>query len=857
MGGKVYDRNQLIVDRNPTKQLAIELGKLQKLDPLQMIEHAVKFFVDFGFDAIERVIGVDIRLFLPALDALNPLTHLPQILGALQGIDLSSPGAVLAVIHAVVDGVVDGVLELVNTARENALSALSQLGSLLHNLASNPGAVLGPLGQNMITGLQGALSFVTSGLAGAQSFIQGVINTVWSALRGFPVIGGALPGLPDLEKAVVDNKANQQNFTISAIVSDYRNPSYVCRYPVADVSWPEYDINKMDVFGTTDAASAGTAHTHTASASNSLTASPGGRLIAAGTSRGVYITVANTGVRDAVMLYVWQATAGSLSGVTADVFREREDGSLYRIFTRDISSMISTSSTFVEFLLPELLVAQAGERYMVRIYNGSSIGLYSPAMIEVSGAQQQGFYYASSPLNSATEYTEAQANTAQANTSSINFAALACKNMPSTDRFFSDDANRSAIGGEWFRKSSTAALLDIYEDEFGYTGSADGSQSAFYIRPTNRDVSRVEANLYINPASTARLGVLLHCNRDMSQVVYLGVNGTSAKIYSGSHLALTERASLGLGGSGLWAAFYDAANDKYVALKDGVDVGLKWTGVGSAVKHGSDFRYGGQRIEKASTEAAGTIDNWSLRDWMIAVPALVIAPVMEATASMPVPSLSLTVNAPVMTATATMPVPTVQVPATVIAPVMEATAAMPTPNVSTFAPVLTQITTVGPYSYAIPAGAKYVDRVVIGAGKGGSNSTFGAAPGGSSGVFAWDTVELGTDFAAGDVITGSLGNPGGIGGSAGGASTATVNGNTLTGLGGTVNNPAGQTGQAVNSGNTNANKDLLYNGQTYEGGGATLGANGKSPGGGGPGGGGGFQNGFRAGDGGVWFYAYA
>lgn len=621
----------------------------------------------------------------PLAALLRPFQNLISFLG---NINFSLPdfNPIAAVIDFIEDILLPSGLLAPMTALQNIIDDVvdgaNKVGSLINSLLTNAASVLGPIPQALVSGLQGALGAVANGLAGAQSFIQGVVNTVWSALRGFPVIGGALPGLPDLEKAVVDNKANQQNFTISAIVSDYRNPTWVCRYPVADVSWPEYMINKMDVFGTTDAASAGTAHTHTASLANSMTASTAGRLIGAGTARGVYITVANTGVRDTVVLYLWQATAGSLSGVTADVFREREDGSLYRIFTQDISSKIGTSSTFIELTLPELLVAQAGEQYMVRIYNGSSIGLYAVAMTEVGGSQQQGFYYPSAPLNNATEYTAAQAITAQANTANVNWAALACKNMPSTDRFFSDDANRSAIGGLWFRKSSTAALLDIYEDEFGYTGSADGSQSAFYIHPTNRDVSRVEANLYINPASTARLGVLLHCSRDMSQMVYLGVNGTSAKIYSGSHLSLTERASLAVGGSGLWTLFYDAANDKFVVLKDGLDVGLKWTGVGSAVKHGSDFRYGGQRIEMASTEPAGTIDNWSLRDWMIAVPALVIAPVMEATAAMAAPVLSLTVAAPVMTATAAMAVPTVQVPAVITAPVMEATAEMAEPLVN-------------------------------------------------------------------------------------------------------------------------------------------------------------------------------
>lgn len=139
---------------------------------------------------------------------------------------------------------------------------------------------------------------------------------------------------------------------------------------------------------------------------------------------------------------------------------------------------------------------------------------------------------------------------------------------------------------------------------------------------------------------------------------------------------------------------------------------------------------------------------------------------------------------------------------------------------SNVAPQLLTYETPGPHSFVTPAGSGYrIDRVALGSGKAGSNYVFGrAANGGYAGMFAWDTLTEGVDFTAGATIDIAVG-AGGLPSEFPNVTTISVNGNTLTGQAWQESGfVSGYTGQSVNTGNTNGNKDLLLNGNTYVGG---------------------------------------
>lgn len=656
-----YDTTPVKVTHSPTARLDTGIGKLRPLNVMDFVDGFVQALKDFT--------GIDLRGIAQAVETV--VTSLGSLIAGVGG-------AVIGDVVNILNGVVGG------------------LANLLNDLLHDAGKVIGSIPQNLVNGLNGALAAVNSGITAARSFIQQVIDAILSALRGIPVIGALIP---DLKKAVSANKVDQQNFTISAVVSDARAPGWACRYPISDVTYPEVFNNHLSVFGTTDAASAGTAHTHTLGLTNNADAEPAGWSVNQYESRGSYLTISNTTVHDTIGVVAWK-DAGTVNNIYLELFKEASDGTLTRVFSVEFSSALTTTAAFYEFPLTSRLIVQSGERFVLRVRNSSTVaGTVRVIGVErVSSAPDVGFKTVGSTLTAQTSYTAAQAATARGAGITLNWFMLAAKNMPLVDRSFSDDANRLNIGGLWVRQSSTAALLDIYEEAFGYTGTLDGDQSALYIHTCTRDVNRVSANLYIDGASTARCGLLLHCSRDFSQVVYLGVDKNSAKIYSGSALSLTERASISVGGTDKWTAYYDEAADKYVALKGDAVIGLEWPAVGTAVKHGDDYRYGGMRISSAGGTPAGTIDDWNLRDWYIAVPAVVSAERMEATAQLADATITagIAIAADRMQATASIPDPGLVLDASIEATRMTATAAMPAVQVSdnsTF-----------PYTFPFPLG---------------------------------------------------------------------------------------------------------------------------------------------------------
>ncbi|QFG04507.1 hypothetical protein SEA_JEEVES_32 [Mycobacterium phage Jeeves] len=187
-----------------------------------------------------------------------------------------------------------------------------------------------------------------------------------------------------------------------------------------------------------------------------------------------------------------------------------------------------------------------------------------------------------------------------------------------------------------------------------------------------------------------------------------------------------------------------------------------------------------------------------------------------------------------------------------------------------FDPVGQTFTATGAYTYNIPAGATFIDVVLLSGGGGGqgqgSFSTWGK--GGDPGTWLTYTLVRGVDIPMGTLtITGSVGVGGtagagsvGISGGAGGPGGATTA--VATGWSGTHSAAGGSGG----SGGTlilsetygKSPGDTTLNGRLYQGGAQQTGA---STAGNPPGGGGGaaritFQAGAAGARGQVWFYAY-
>lgn len=597
-------------------------------------------------------------------DGLMPLISLvDNIMNALGGFSGAGPGDILGGIFnqlgdlinldfsspaAFIQGIIDAILAI-----PNFFAGLISGGILGTDSPLNGANIIGEIAQSLVAGLPSALSTLFENFT---SLINGVVGGTgnplsaliskltdfgsWatSALTQINQIGDILNGLivtpvTSAVQNVVDwfgrllgfqnttnsNIVNVQNFTISSINSGYRNPAWVCRYPNGDVTYPEILNMNTVTNGNTGAASTGTAHTHQL-LPGSGTAGPALYGVGQNAARIAAIPASATTIWDTVGI-VLNKDAGTLNNIYVELFREDAAGGTSRVSSVEVSGQVTTADvdTYVEVSITPVIV-QAGERYWVKVRNASttSTGLYVRTIVwRTANANACGY---TGTKAHQTSYTSAEMNTMllDANSLPLVWAIAAAKNLSTTDQSFSDDFNRAALGGFWSLVSNTGTnQAFISQNKVAFAGATDGNQNAIYIRSTAGNGMRVDGNLSgMGLAITGpRQGLLISCARDFSQVVFLGVNLNSAKIYSGPWNSLTERATVGTGGDGLWTIYYDVANNKYVALKEGNDVGLSWTDSGNVVSHNKDTRFGGIRLSRASFFNSGNIDNFTVRDW--------------------------------------------------------------------------------------------------------------------------------------------------------------------------------------------------------------------------------------------------
>lgn len=435
--------------------------------------------------------------------------------------------------------------------------------------------------------------------------------------------GGGTTASPKTDAALVAevvtdritlNQQNAQNFQISALTGGYRNPIWACRYPVGDVSYPEVLNMAMTVYDPT-----GTPAPRSGNAAYVLGQSPWLAQAAVydvlqNESRGGYIVISNTAVMD--KLGMFGAAVAGLNNLYLDLFRVEMGVEAVRIFSVNCTSEISANTGYFEVDIPGGgILAQAGERYLVRLRNKSTVA--GTAQVRgiggLTGSTSVGLKTTNATDTDKTTYTAANLGTHAVSVTP--FCLFASQGQVATDQLYADDFNRSGMGALWYLQSTSSDQMGIAFGTASYTGSTDGHQHALYTRPLASDRMWTEGNFYNINSSTPE-GLLLCCNRDLTQMVYLAVNNTTARIYSGSATSLTQRASVStLFNSVPWQFYYDPATKKYTVLKDGKDIGLSWTDSGNLMKHGALYRYGGLRISHANLFHGGTIDNWLLKDW--------------------------------------------------------------------------------------------------------------------------------------------------------------------------------------------------------------------------------------------------
>jgi hypothetical protein len=423
----------------------------------------------------------------------------------------------------------------------------------------------------------------------------------------------------DLTDTTTTSAVNLQNYTIATQTAGYRNPTWVSKYPIADVSYPDALNFGLNLFGNTGAQTAGTAHTH--SLANTVNIATSAVFVVPQNScYGSYITITNPTVMDTFGLYLYK-DSGSLNNVFLEVFKEDPITTvLTRITSTNVASSLATTAAYLEVSLPTPLIVQPGERYMARVRNSTTVtGVLGVIGVSASTLSPNVcFTTTGATLTNQTSYTAAQVVTAKAIGGSTIWAMLANANPTASDVSYSDDFNRASFGSLWLLSSSWATQLGITSSMAAYQGSTNGDQQALFIRSCAGDGDRVDFDVTSSSLATthARCGGFIHANQDLSQMVYLGVTDNAVDIYSGSSAALTSRATIATtGNDGTWSLIYNVGTNTYTAYKNGVAVGLSWTDSGNLVTQGDGYRFGGVRVSRVSSVNAGTVDNWTLRDY--------------------------------------------------------------------------------------------------------------------------------------------------------------------------------------------------------------------------------------------------
>lgn len=408
-------------------------------------------------------------------------------------------------------------------------------------------------------------------------------------------------------------QANSNAAQVAAISNtSQRNPVWVSRHPVADVSFPESLLLETALLNSTGAATAGTAHTHPLSDGLAQAAV---YSVDQETSRGAYVTVGATVLHTHIGMMLRKSAGTALNNVFLEVYRESADGGLTLLESHDVASELDTSAALIEVELDEAIVAQAGERYLVRVWNDSSVAtqLWAQCILNTSGMQKTGWWTGNAGTTENTSYSSGDATTHRNSTSRVAFAELASPDASAADAAYSDDFNdRSSLGNQWLTKSSSSNQLTVSFGKVAYSGITSGNQNGLYIYPTSSD--RMFASAYLSTISLVvgdYVGIITNANRDLSQVVVLAVNGLGTKIYSGAWNSLTQRATTGTGGTGTYSIEYDPATGIYTGRKNGSSI-ITWNDSGDLMDHGSDNRYGGLRI----VDTGGTIDNFVLKDFV-------------------------------------------------------------------------------------------------------------------------------------------------------------------------------------------------------------------------------------------------
>lgn len=488
-------------------------------------------------------------------------------------------------------------------------------------------------------------------------FLQNLVDAIISAVRRIPFVGGTIANLiDDLEDFVLgtDDTAaqagdayfvatmlepqvatvqtqvvNQQNATLTNQVSGYRNKRWECRFANADTTFPEFYMTELTAFGVTAGITSGTgsgvtAHTHDFD-STTHTIETGAWSCTQGQAIGGYIGVSQGRIADTIGILARKRTNTAIDNVYMSVLKENGDGSTEEIYIEEFSAQLGwPTMAYIEFDIPDRIINQPGETYMVKVRNSSTVN---------TTVSMQGIWQANFAVDSAwsctganalkTSYTAAENVTFKAASQILPFALMAQQNESMSDKSFGDSFQRVNLSDLWKISPTSGDKLGIGPRGFvGYTGGGSGTVKGIRTQTTNSDNMRVDGTFSSTNASPYS-GLIICSDEAMTNFAWLAVNDDTARIYrivGGTGTVCTSFSTTG-SNDGDWSIYYDLTTNTFRVLQADVLIpSLDWVDSGNLITHGEKNRFAGVRADASvfliTQTKSALISDFNASDWI-------------------------------------------------------------------------------------------------------------------------------------------------------------------------------------------------------------------------------------------------
>ncbi len=450
---------------------------------------------------------------------------------------------------------------------------------------------------------------LTENFSELEAFVQQLVDAILTALRGVPIVGGALAdiisdigglkGDVDGASAKADTAKTVAIYTTFNVASN--KPLWSCMDPTAEVSFPWSD----------------------------LAYSTGGSIstnnISASVARLAKLRVGSDQTMNTISFLA--RSSGTVSGFYLDLYAFQPDDSSWSLVysSPDMQPSLTTTLAKMQVVFSDDgFVVTAGEMYAVqfRMSGAGAVALATKTFPDlfIPGFEPEVIGASRNPTSVPAPATISNATMDGLNDGNCVYVEIGSNvGQVGLPRSWFDDFN-SGSWNSWLRSRNAAGGVDlaIVGGQVEYGGTSDGTQFGMFVNQTASDYLEAQVDVSDNASIGCGVGI---CNSNTGYGgAYLRIRGSNIDIIRlNSATSATQYATVGLGtGDGTFKIRYDPDTNTFTGyqLNAGNWVALlSYVDSGNVFSHGAGNRFGGIWIARSFFTNGGIFDNFYLRDW--------------------------------------------------------------------------------------------------------------------------------------------------------------------------------------------------------------------------------------------------